>query len=520
MHGEELLRHCEALNRQALYSSAASLTSFLLVTHNLEWQVYSTYAASLFGQGEYKRAVSAYQTALDMLPGPADSAEVVDLRWKLAECHAKAGNHQLQLYTLTGIPIHVRSPAVHMALGHLFLRMSNDREALASFHNALAACPLALEAAQPLARLGMKEEDIVSLVASQLEEGSWVIPYLQGLIREARSDYKGGLQAYGGLTNCFGESCEVLRGMAVCQAETGQVEEAARSFDKIRSKEDHFVQDMDCYAHVLRTAGEAAALNKLTNSLLETDSMAPQAWVAASLYSELNSDGEHALEYAEKALNVDSRHACALVRCGTIHLESERFDLALVSFRKALEVERGIRAYQGTVRAYIGMGRIKEALNTAKEGLQHIPHSPRAFTLVGLAMSQLPEGLDKARLAFEKARQLDPYCTETVMELVNVLVQHDLLADCVQVLQAALQLAEKGFLHSRLGDIYAKLHRYPNALSEYHKALALNQNLECAKTGLERLEKLMKGVDPDDEGEVVEEDREDMDGFGTPSYNG
>eukprot|EP00961_Rhodomonas_salina_P287817 3888616-Rhodomonas_salina.1 len=111
-----------------------------------------------------------------------------------------------------------------------------------------------------------------------------------------------------------------------------------------------------------------------------------------------------------------------------------------------------------------------------------------------------------------------------------------MLPCATQVLQAALQLAEKGFLHSRLGDIYAKLHRYPNALSEYHKALALNQNLidaypsldssppiptwlpihphlinypassswpepvrsyqECAKTGLERLEKLMKGVDP------------------------
>ncbi len=70
MHGEELLRHCEALNRQALYSSASSLASFLLVTHNLEWQVYSTYAASLFGLGEYKRAQSAYQTALDMLAGP------------------------------------------------------------------------------------------------------------------------------------------------------------------------------------------------------------------------------------------------------------------------------------------------------------------------------------------------------------------------------------------------------------------------------------------------------------------
>ncbi len=89
-----------------------------------------------------------------------------------------------------------------------------------------------------------------------------------------------------------------------------------------------------------------------------------------------------------------------------------------------------------------------------------------------------------------------------------------------QVLESALELRERDVLHARLGDILARMLRFPHALSAYHKALALNPALESAKTGLERLEKLMKGGDPDEEGEVVEEEREDMEGFGTPAYTG
>ena len=65
-----------------------------------------------------------------------------------------------------------------------------------------------------------------------------------------------------------------------------------------------------------------------------------------------------------------------------------------------------IHTLQGAVRSYIGMGRIKEALTTAKDSLQRMPRNPKALTLVGIALSQLPEGLEKGKVAFEKARQL------------------------------------------------------------------------------------------------------------------
>lgn len=80
----------------------------------------------------------------------------------------------------------------------------------------------------------------------------------------------------------------------------------------------------------------------------------PEGWVAGSLYMELRDDRERALEYAEKALQLQPRHLQALLRCGQMHLDSNKFDMALISFRKALEVSRTVRAYQGAVKSYIG----------------------------------------------------------------------------------------------------------------------------------------------------------------------
>jgi hypothetical protein len=58
-----------------------------------------------------------------------------------------------------------------------------------------------------------------------------------------------------------------------------------------------------------------------------------------------------------------------------------------------------VRTYQGAVKAYIGLDRVKEALNSAKESLQRMPRNAKALSLVGQALSQLPECVDKAKVA-------------------------------------------------------------------------------------------------------------------------
>jgi anaphase-promoting complex subunit 7 len=63
-------------------------------------------------------------------------------------------------------------------------------------------------------------------------------------------------------------------------------------------------------------------------------------------------------------------------------------------------------------------------------------------------------------------------------------------------------------LHARLAEVLVLAAKHSEALEHYNTALSLNPNSELAKKGLERLEKIIKGEDPDHEEEEEEEEEE------------
>ena len=58
----------------------------------------------------------------------------------------------------------------------------------------------------------------------------------------------------------------------------------------------------------------------------------------------------------------------------------------------------------------------------------------------------------------------------------------------------------------KLGEIYAHSETYKEATDAFHKALGLNPGLTSAQRSLERLEKVMKGLDRNDPGDEIVED--------------
>ena len=68
-----------------------------------------------------------------------------------------------------------------------------------------------------------------------------------------------------------------------------------------------------------------------------------QAWVAGSIYMELKEDTEKAMEYADKALQLDSRHAEGHLRKGSLYLDRSMHELALASYRSVKRYVCGLR---------------------------------------------------------------------------------------------------------------------------------------------------------------------------------
>ena len=70
-------------------------------------------------------------------------------------------------------------------------------------------------------------------------------------------------------------------------------------------------------------------------------------------------------------------------------------------------------------------------------------------------------------------------------------------AQSIELLLHSLQSLNHDFLHTKLADVYVLNEQYSDALAYYHAAISLNPQSEAANAGIDRLEKLMHGVDPD-----------------------
>ena len=144
-----------------------------------------------------------------------------------------------------------------------------------------------------------------------------------------------------------------------------------------------------------------------------------------------------------------------------------------------------------------------------QEALADMPKNAKAITLVGRVLSHLPEGKDKAKRAFQRALSIDPLTVDATLALADLYIQSGEFDRCTELLRQSIEQSSHDFLHTKLGEVFTLKEDYSNALACFHTAISINPSSTGAASGLERLEKLMRGVDPDEE-----EDDAELDGSG------
>ncbi|KAJ3087005.1 Anaphase promoting complex subunit 7 [Quaeritorhiza haematococci] len=209
--------------------------------------------------------------------------------------------------------------------------------------------------------------------------------------------------------------------------------------------------------------------------------------------------------FYSKAIALDSRHVGAYQKQGTLLLALDRPAEAAVSFSQAHRLSKNYFSYQGLMECYLQMHQLKEALGAAKEALGLMPKNPRALAMVGLVLAQMPEGQDKAL-------QYDPKCTRAVLAMVSVLVQEENLQEAVDLLESHIPHQHTADVHCQLANIYTKMEDYSKALENYNTALRISPEYEEATNGIARVEKLINGIDDEEEEEEEEEMEGEMEG--------
>uniref|UniRef100_A0A803N9L7 Anaphase-promoting complex subunit 7 n=1 Tax=Chenopodium quinoa TaxID=63459 RepID=A0A803N9L7_CHEQI len=383
---------------------------------------------------------------------------------------------------MEGIPSKARNLPMHLLMGKLYRNTRHTRAAVNCYKECLRHCPYALEAITAMAELGSSAKEIISL-----------LPQTPSRSGRALSDHL--------------ESGRWLQVEAI----VGKNDEALMNFEKARSLDPYVVTYMDEYAMLLKKKSEYPKLNKLVHDLLNIDATKPEVFVALSVFWE-RKDERGALSYAEKlfyafanyvphfgnkSIQIDERHVSGYIMKGNLLLSLNRPDAAAVAFRNAQELKPDLRSYQGLVHSYLAISKVKEALYIAREAMKTMPQSAKALKLVGDVHAKSSSGREKAKKFYESALRLEPGYLGAALALAELHVVEGRNGEAVSLLERYLKDWADDSLHVKLAQVFAATNMLQEALSHYQAALRINSQSEAAKKGLDRLEKLMKGVDPD-----------------------
>lgn len=80
----------------------------------------------------------------------------VDIRYKIHLCCLALKQNMGAIEILQEIPVKSRTPKINMALGNLYKDSGMEWSAVAYYKDVLKECPIALEAADNLLKLGIK----------------------------------------------------------------------------------------------------------------------------------------------------------------------------------------------------------------------------------------------------------------------------------------------------------------------------------------------------------------------------
>nr|KAJ0206585.1 hypothetical protein LSAT_V11C500254080 [Lactuca sativa] len=551
-----------------LYNSAQMLGCFLVSSSSvnndssphLKAENLALHGDALFRDKEYKRAIHVYKQALQyhkIIPkinattrsslstsnrssSPnnfnVSAINENEVKFKIASCHCAINENRAALAEMEAIPSKSRNLQMNLLLGKLYRYSKHIRPAIACYKECLRHCPYIIEAITSLAELGVQAKDIFSLLPQkiviifcvsnlmfktpnrsgrppfdQFESNRWLQRYVEAQCCIASNDYKGGLELFSELLQRFPNNVHILLEMAKVEAIIGKNDEAIMNFEKIRSIDPYVVTYMDEYAMLLKLKSDPLKLNKLVHDLLNIDPARPEVFVALSVLCE-GKDDRAALTNAEKSIRIDERHITGHIVKGNLFLSMNQPEAAVVAFRSAQELRPDLRSYQGLVRSYLAVSKTKEALYAAREAMKAMPQSAKALKLVGDVYASNSSGREKAKKFYESALRLEPGYLGAALALVDLHVMEGRNYEAVTLLERYLKDWTDDSLHVKLAQILAATNMLQDSLSHYQAALRINPQNESAKKGLERLEKLMKGVDPDAPEEEEENDGDDGDG--------
>ncbi|XP_015111054.1 anaphase-promoting complex subunit 7 [Diachasma alloeum] len=502
---------------QQLYSNVISLANLVLslsdhngdlVSPTAKFLIYVHCADSHFHLGEYRKAESLYKKSLQFRKfllkskgatkpsqeSHKDLLSDIDIKYQIHVCLIKLKSQLEALQVLQSIPAKQRTAKVNMALAKIFQEQGMERSAITTYKEVLRECPLALEAAEGLLALGVKGIEVNSLIvgsSSNLPGLDWLNTWIKAHAHIHNREYNHAVTTLRSLDNVnfLRDNFSLLVTMGECYYYAGDDKNALACLRRAKTIEPDTTKGLDLYASVLHKTGHTKELEKLVPTVSTAGECTSEVYVAMAytLYAARKLNRANTL--TSQAINLNPSNVEAIILRGNILIEQKKYQDALHQFRQAMQLKPyRYEPHKGCVDCFVGMHRLREALNIASSGCKQLGHTPRAISLYASVLMKDPVSVPKAKNLLEKALAQDESYLPAVYFLAEIYEQEMNLERAIELLERQVDIQPTCKLHQMLGDLWARVHNEEKAIDHYAIALNLDPSNRRALEGMHRLD--------------------------------
>jgi serine/threonine protein kinase/tetratricopeptide (TPR) repeat protein len=176
----------------------------------------------------------------------------------------------------------------------------------------------------------------------------------------------------------------------------------------------------------------------------------------------------------EKALSSDPRMAEAHTCLGNLYNDTGRYEKAVDEFNRALAIDRSIaQTFNGLGKAYTRLGKTTDAEETYKKAVASWPQYWAVYNWLGQFYIGQTRYADAAQM-FQKVVELTPDNYRGYSNLSGVLLLEGKYSEAIEVANHSIRLFPALDAYSNLGAAYFWQHRYSDAIPQFEKAKALD----------------------------------------------
>ena len=166
----------------------------------------------------------------------------------------------------------------------------------------------------------------------------------------------------------------------------------------------------------------------------------------------------------------------------------ERYEEAETHLRRAIALDAKIKhGYRHLGNALYGQERYAEAVDAYRVAIEHRPDDAAAYASLGAALNILGRN-EEAETYLHRALTLNPHHTEALYFLATLRAEQQRYAEMLELLQWLIAIdPNDAVAHVSMGVAFYFLGRSDEALRSFDQALALDPNLDDARTNREAL---------------------------------